>query len=86
LALRADFVDDRDGVLGPPPSFNPLAAISGPGAADGYLGSVTLTLNYKPVPSLKIQPEVRYDYTSYPGGLDGKKSQMIVGCGISYLF
>ena len=56
--------------------------------SSGNLGSVTLTLNYKPVPNIKIQPEVRYDYTSYSGGLetDGKKDRIIVGCGVSYLF
>jgi hypothetical protein len=53
---------------------------------DGNLGSVTLTLNLKPVPNIKIQPEIRYDYTSYAGGLDGKKDRITVGVGVSYLF
>jgi hypothetical protein len=54
--------------------------------ADGSLSSVTLTLNYKPVPNIRIQPELRYDYTSYTGGLDGHKDRFIIGAGVSYLF
>ena len=53
---------------------------------DGDLSSLTLTLNYKPVASLKIQPEIRFDHTSYKGGLDGKKDRVIVGVGVTYLF
>ena len=52
----------------------------------GNLGSLTLTLNLKPAPNIKIQPEVRYDYTSYAGGLDGKKDRFTIGVGASYLF
>jgi hypothetical protein len=92
LALRADFVDSRDGALGP--SVRPIAGLPAGSAlpfstdADGSLGSVTLTLNLKPAPNIKIQPEIRYDYTSFNGGLqsDGKKDRIIVGCGVSYLF
>ncbi len=86
LALRADFVDNRDGFLGP--AVRPGAGLPFSPDSDGNLGSVTLTLNYKPVPSLKIQPEIRYDYTSYSAGLGvgGKKDRIIVGCGVSYLF
>ena len=86
LALRADYVDDRDGLLGP-------AVRSGAGLpfspdSDGSIGSVTLTLNNKPVPSIKIQPEIRYDYTSYANGLavNGKKDRIIIGCGVTYMF
>jgi len=83
LAMRVDFVDSPDGVLGP--AVRPGAGIVTPDA-DGNLGSVTLTLNYKPVPNLKIQPEIRYDFTSYSGGLDGKTDRVILGAGVSYLF
>jgi len=49
---------------------------------------VTLTLNLKPANNIKIQPEIRYDYTSYSNGLEvgGKKDRIIVGCGVTYLF
>ncbi len=86
LALRADYVDNRDGMLGP--AVRPGAGLPFSPDSDGSLGSVTLTLNYKPVPNIKIQPEIRYDYTSYSKGLeaDGKKDRIIIGCGVSYLF
>jgi len=82
LALRADFIDS-DTVLGPP--VRPGAGIVTTDT-EGNLGSVTLTLNLRPAPNIKIQPEIRYDYTSYAGGLDGKKDRVTVGMGVSYLF
>jgi hypothetical protein len=85
LALRADYVDNRDGLLGP--AVRPGAGLPFSPDSDGSLGSVTLTLNLKPAPNIKIQPEIRYDYTSYSAGLGaGKKDRIIVGCGVSYLF
>jgi len=86
LALRADYVDNRDGMLGP--AVRPGAGLPFSPDSDGSLGSVTLTLNLKPVDNIKIQPEIRYDYTSYSRGLEagGKKDRIIVGCGVSYLF
>jgi Putative beta-barrel porin-2, OmpL-like. bbp2 len=86
VALRADYVDNRDGLLGP--AVRPGAGLPFSPDANGHLGSVTATLNFKPVANIKIQPEVRYDYTSYSNGLesDGKKDRVIIGCGVSYLF
>lgn len=83
LAFRADFINSPDGVLGP--AVRPGAGISTPDS-DGNLGSLTLTLNLKPTANLRIQPEIRYDYTSFTGGLDGHKQRITVGAGISYLF
>jgi len=87
LALRGEFLDDRDGGgiknIGLP--GRPNSAITSPDA-DGNLASLTLTLNWKPTPNIKIQPEVRYDHTSYTGGFDGKKDRFIFGAGASYLF
>ena len=66
---------------------DPLRALqNGLPDADGDLSSFTLTLNYKPLPNVKIQPEIRYDRTSYAGGFDGKEDRIVVGAGISYLF
>jgi len=87
LALRAEYLDDSDG-------FGiPNIALGGRGGSalvtpdmDGDLSSVALTLNYKPVPNVKIQPEIRYDNTSYKDGFDGQDSRFLVGAGISYLF
>ena len=63
----------------------PAAVFTGPASA-GNLASFTLTLNFKPTRNLKIQPEVRYNTTSYTGGLNGSHNQFIVGCGATYLF
>lgn len=86
LALRADFVSQDKGLIGP--DVRPGVGLTPIGSTDdgGNIGSVTLTLNLKPTPNLKVQPEIRYDYTSYEGGLNGKKGQFIVGCGATYLF
>jgi hypothetical protein len=86
LALRADYVDNRDGMIGP--AVRPGDGLPFSPDSNGNLGSVTLTLNLKPAPNIKIQPEIRYDYTSYSAGLGvgGKKDRIIVGCVVSYLF
>ncbi len=87
LALRAEYLDDEKG-LG-------LKGINLPGRGssallssdvDGDLSSITLTLNLRPTANLRIQPEIRYDHTSYAGGLDGKKDRFIVGAGVTYVF
>lgn len=83
VALRADYISSPDAVLGP--AVRPGAGITTTDT-DGELGSVTLTLNWKPVANIKIQPELRYDYTSYKSGLDGDKSRFIAGLGVSYIF
>jgi len=86
LAFRADYVDNRDGFIGP--AVRPGAGLPFSPDGNGGLGSATLTLNYKPAPNIKIQPEIRYDCTSYSHGLQagGKKDRIIVGCGVTYLF
>lgn len=85
LAVRAEYLDDKDGggIKGIGPRAG--AAILSPDA-NGDLASVTLTATWKPTPAIRIQPEIRYDTTSYTGGFDGKESRWIVGAGVSYLF
>jgi hypothetical protein len=83
LAFRADYVGSPDGVLGP--AVRPGAGITTTDT-EGDLGSLTLTFNWKPVPNIKVQPEIRWDYTSYKNGLDGQQDRFIVGAGISYMF
>lgn len=83
IALRADYVSQDNGVLGP--AVRPGAGIITTDNG-GALGSLTATLNLTPVPYIKIQPEIRYDYTTYSSGLNGKMYQLIIGCGASYLF
>ena len=88
VAFRAEYIDDKDGFgikgiqLG---NRGPGSAIYSPDST-GTLSSLTLTFNYSPVPAVKIQPEVRYDHTSYKDGFDGVESRFIVGAGVSYLF
>ena len=87
LAVRAEFLSDKDGVD---------ATGNGVGAPLGFLNlngtgqdltSVALTLNYKPIPTIKIQPEIRYDHTSWSGGfVNGKENRFFYGAGVSYLF
>jgi hypothetical protein len=87
LAFRAEYLDDQDGFgiknVGLPGRGG--SAIMSPDGS-GDLSSVTLTLNYKPFPNVKIQPEIRWDHTSYAGGFDGQDDRFMIGAGISYLF
>lgn len=83
VALRADHVNNPDGVLGPP--VRPGAGIT-TADLDEDLSSLTLTLNYRPAPNVKIQPEIRYDHSGYKGGFDGKESRVSIGAGITYTF
>ncbi len=91
LAFRGEFLDDPQGVglnVSDPNSLAPAphgAGISSPDS-NGTLASLTLTLNWKPTPNLKIQPEIRYNTTTYSGGFDGKSDQIIMGCGMTYLY
>jgi hypothetical protein len=79
LALRADYVDDSDGT-----GTGGLLGFPVHGGQD--LMSLTLTLNYKPTPAIKIQPEIRYDHTTLAGGFDGDKDRLMIGAGVSYSF
>ena len=85
LAFRGEFLDDLNGLglntaFGAPAPFG--AGIFSPDS-HGNLASFTITLNLKPTANIKIQPEFRYDTTSYTGGLNGSHNQMIIGCGAS---
>ena len=64
VGLRAEFLSDKDGVDA---SGGALGFTNPPGVGQD-LTSIALTLNYKPIPSLKIQPEVRYDHSSLANG------------------
>jgi hypothetical protein len=85
LALRAEYLDDKDGGGINGVGFRGGNSILSPDS-DGNLASITLTANWKPVPNIKIQPEVRFDTTTYKDGFDGAESRFIVGAGASYLF
>jgi hypothetical protein len=87
LALRAEYLDDMDGfgIKGVSLAGRAGSAIVS-SDSDGDLASVALTLNYKPVPNIKIQPEIRFDHTSYKNGFDGVQDRFLIGTGVSYLF
>jgi hypothetical protein len=83
LALRAEYLDDKDGV----DAAGGALGFENPAGTGQKLTSVALTLNYKPLPTIKIQPEIRYDHTSWAGGfVRGLQNRFIYGAGISYLF
>lgn len=86
-AIRAEYLDDREGagLKGINLPGRPGSAILSPDA-EGQITSVALTLNFRPVPSVKIQPELRYDHTSYTGGFDGEEDRFIIGAGVTYSF
>ncbi len=87
LAFRGEFLDDEDGggIKGINLPGRPGSAINSVDA-NGNLESFTLTLTWKPTPSIRVQPEIRYDHTTYSKGFDGKKDRVIFGAGVSYLF
>jgi hypothetical protein len=83
LALRAEYLKDSNGVDA---SGGALGLMNPPGVGQD-ITSFALTLNYTPIPTIKIQPEIRYDHTSFPGGwVPGKRNRVIFGAGASYLF
>ncbi len=83
LALRGEYLSDAHGVDA---SGGALGFLNPPGTGQD-LYSVALTLNYRPTPNLKIQPEIRFDHTSWSGGfVPGKQFRAIYGAGVSYLF
>lgn len=94
-ALRAEFLDDPTGFGTFWNSPNPAAleygtagfpaAIYSTGAGQ-ELTEVTLTLDWKPVSTIKIQPEVRWNHSDFGGAFAGRKNQIIVGMGASYIF
>ena len=87
VAVRGEYLDDPDGA-----GLKGITLPGRPGSAivsadpDGAIASVALTFNFRPIAGLKIQPEVRYDHTTYAGGFDGEEDRFIVGAGVTYSF
>jgi hypothetical protein len=94
--LRAEYLTDPTGfgtVYNSPPPGHGTASADAPFPTAIYtagsgqnLTSVTFTIDYKPTPTLKIQPEIRWNHSSYSGSLNGDRDQMILGMGASYMF
>jgi hypothetical protein len=78
LALRGDYMDDREGartsgVLGFPPN------------AGLKVGSVTATLNVRHWEHALLRPEIRFDRASLPV-FDAHEHQLSLGMGVSYVY
>jgi hypothetical protein len=95
LALRAELVDDPNGFgtiyNSPSPAGIEYGALGFPASiyttGEGQeLTEVTLTLDYMPVPTVKIQPEIRWNHSTVSAAFSGKSDQIIVGMGVSYMF
>ena len=84
VGLRGEFLSDSHGVDA---SGGALGFLN-PAGYGQDLTSVALTLNYKPLPYVKIQPEIRFDHTSDSkyGFVNGKENRFIFGAGATYLF
>lgn len=89
VALRAEYLSDTHGA---DISGGALGLMNPPGIGQD-ITSLALTLNYKPHPRIKIQPEIRWDHTSWAHGWDpvsaaafSNQNRFIYGIGASYLF
>jgi hypothetical protein len=78
LALRGDYMNDRDGAR--------TSGVLGFPVNDGLrVGSVTATLNFKQWGHALVRPEVRFDRATRPV-FDAHKDQLSVAAAISYIF
>ncbi len=92
--VRVDYVQDPTGfgtfINSPnPATLNTGAAGFPPGVygAGQNLMSATLTLDYSPAPQIKIQPEIRWNHSSYSGAFGpDNRDQFILGMGATYAF
>lgn len=83
LAVRAEYLSDRDGFgTG---GVGPAGFAFAPNVGQD-ITSIAVTLNLKPTPSIKIQPEIRFDQSSLPNAYGTTASRFLVGAGVSYLF
>ncbi|HKC40977.1 MAG TPA: outer membrane beta-barrel protein [Gemmatimonadales bacterium] len=78
LALRGDYVDDRDGV-------RTSGALGFPANTGHRFGSATATLNVRTWPDAVIRPELRYDRSTLTA-FDGNKGQVTFALAVTYLY
>jgi hypothetical protein len=83
LALRGDYVHDKDG-------FRTSGVLGYPANPRNKFGSGTVTLNIKQWDSALIRPEIRYDRSSLETFIDSDgtahKDQLTFALGASYIF
>ena len=93
--VRVDYVTDPTGFGTEINSPNPavINTSAGSGFPAGVYGSgqnlmsATLTLDYMPAPQIKIQPEIRWNHSSYSGAFaTANRDQFIIGMGATYMF
>ena len=82
LALRGDYMDDRDGV-------RTSEVLGFPVAPSRRIGSGTVTLNIKSWAHALVRPELRVEHSSRsdfgnPGNLS--PTQVTIGLALSYVF
>jgi hypothetical protein len=78
LALRADWVNDKNGAR--------TSGVFGFPSNNGLkFGNATATLNIKAIPSVLIRPEIRADFANAPV-FDASKRQISFALGTSFLF
>jgi len=85
LALRADYLKDKEGVRTPFVD----GSVTAPGefsVAPKELYSLTATLNIKPINNLQVRPEVRFDHSAASQAFDGKDDQVTALIGVAYLY
>ena len=83
VTLRTEFLSDSHGA----DASGGGLGFQNPAGVGQDLTSAAFTLNYKPLPNLKLQPEIRFDHTSYAGGfVNGKENRFLFGAAASYLF
>jgi len=82
LALRGDYVNDENGAR---TSLSPIGPSAFPFNTGQKFGSGTATLNIRAWPNAVVRPEVRYDRSTL-AAFDGKKDQVTLALGVSYLY
>jgi hypothetical protein len=82
FAIRGDWFKDGDGIrTSGAPAFAPFGPNTGQ-----ELYSLTFTANFKPVPELRLSPEIRWDRSSKDNAFDGHKDQVTLGFGAAYFY
>lgn len=78
-ALRVDYLNDKDGA-------RTSDFLGFPSNTHQELLSVTFTLNVKPLESLRIAPELRYDHSTIDTAYDGHEEQFTASVGAVFSY
>jgi len=82
VGLRGEYLSDHDGV----DASGGALGFSNPPGTGQDLSSLAFTLTYSPLPSIRIQPEIRYDHSTYANAFGTRNNRIVAGAGVSYLF